>query len=175
MVRVDDGAVTVDFKNAGAEVKSLGDRVKRAHKRAMKKLNRKVDKTASGLNNAAARNPPRFGAAQRSMQPGGYYGRSGYGYAGPPPWIGGLLGWAALFAAAWAVTKVFGLGGGGGHLPSLGGGRKRRPRRRTRSLGQRPNPRRARNRVEDRYAKGARGNALAESLSTSTALLRRRR
>ena len=30
MVRVDDGAVTVNFKNAGAEVKSLGDRVKRA-------------------------------------------------------------------------------------------------------------------------------------------------
>ena len=123
MVRVDDGAVTVDFKNAGAEVKSLGDRVKRA----MKKLKRKVDKTVSGLNNGSEK-PATFRTAQRSMQPGGYYGRSGYGYAGPPPWIGGLLGWAALFGAAWAVTKVFGLGGGGGfRLPSLGGGRKRRP------------------------------------------------
>ena len=89
VVRFDDGAVTVDFKNAGAEVKSLGDRVKRAHKRAMKKLKRKVDKTVSGLNNGSEK-PATFRTAQRSMQPGGYYGRSGYGYAGPPPWIGGL-------------------------------------------------------------------------------------
>jgi len=172
VVRVDDGAVTVDFKNAGAEVKSLGDRVKRAHKRAMKKLKRKVDKTVSGLNNGGEK-PATFRTAQRSMQPGGYYGRSGYGYAGPPPWIGGLLGWAALFGAAWAVTKVFGLGGGGGgfRLPSLGGGRKRRPPGagpgrwvKDRTLGGREIW------VEDRYAKGARGNALAESLSTSTGL-----
>ena len=171
VVRVDDGAVTVDFKNAGAEVKSLGDRVKRAHKRAMKKLKRKVDKTVSGLNNGSEK-PATFRTAQRSMQPGGYYGRSGYGYAGPPPWIGGLLGWAALFGAAWAVTKVFGLGGGGGfRLPSLGGGRKRRPPGagpgrwvKDRTLGGREIW------VEDRYAKGARGNALAESLSTSTGL-----
>lgn len=172
VVRVDNGAVTVDFKNAGAEVKSLGDRVKRAHKRAMKKLKRKVDKTVSGLNNGGEK-PATFRTAQRSMQPGGYYGRSGYGYAGPPPWIGGLLGWAALFGAAWAVTKVFGLGGGGGgfRLPSLGGGRKRRPPGagpgrwvKDRTLGGREIW------VEDRYAKGARGNALAESLSTSTGL-----
>lgn len=169
VVRVDNGAVTVDFKNAGAEVKSLGDRVKRAHKRAMKKLKRKVDKTVSGLNNGGEK-PATFRTAQRSMQPGGYYGRSGYGYAGPPPWIGGLLGWVALFGAAWAVTKVFGLGGGF-RLPSLGGGRKRRPPGagpgrwvKDRTLGGREIW------VEDRYAKGARGNALAESLSTSTGL-----
>ena len=169
VVRVDNGAVTVDFKNAGAEVKSLGDRVKRAHKRAMKKLKRKVDKTVSGLNNGGDK-PATFRTAQRSMQPGGYYGRSGYGYAGPPPWIGGLLGWVALFGAAWAVTKVFGLGGGF-RLPSLGGGRKRRPPGagpgrwvKDRTLGGREIW------VEDRYAKGARGNALAESLSTSSGL-----
>ena len=49
------------------------------------------------------------------------------------------------------------------------------PRRRTRSLGQRPNPRRARNLGGGPIRQGrARGNALAESLSTSTGLSRRR-
>ena len=37
MVKVDDGAVTVDFKNAGKEVRSLGTKIKRAHKKAVKK------------------------------------------------------------------------------------------------------------------------------------------
>ena len=129
----------------------------------MKKLKRKVDKTVSGLNNGSEK-PATFRTAQRSMQPGGYYGRSGYGYAGPPPWIGGLLGWAALFGAAWAVTKVFGLGGGAvsasppsaagaSAAPGAGPGRWVKDR----TLGGREIW------VEDRYAKGARGNALAES------------
>ena len=113
----------------------------------MKKLKRKVDKTVSGLNNGGDK-PATFRTAQRSMQPGGYYGRSGYGYAGPPPWIGGLLGWAALFGAAWAVTKSSAsaaAAAAAARLPPSAAGASAAPGRRTRSLGQRPNPRRARN------------------------------
>ena len=111
LVKMDDGAVTVDFKNAGAEVKSLGTKIKRAHKKAVRKLTKKVDAAVSGLTNGGNK-PATFRANRTSAQPSGYYGRAGAGYAAPPPWLGGLLGWGALFAAAWAITKVFGLGGG---------------------------------------------------------------
>jgi hypothetical protein len=43
LVKVDDGAVTVDFKNTGKAATGVVARVKRAHKRAMKKLKKKVD------------------------------------------------------------------------------------------------------------------------------------
>ena len=175
LVKVDDGAVTVDFKNAGKEVRSLGTKIKRAHKKAVKKLTKKVDAAVSGFANGGNK-PATFRTARTSAQPTGYYGRSGVGYAAPPPWLGGLLGWAVLFAAAWAVTKVFGLGGGsastsgGFRLPSFGsgGGRRKRPKGSgpgrwvtDRSLGGREVW------VEDKYAvgRGARGNALAEDLA----------
>ena len=174
LVNVDDGAVTVDFKNAGKEVKTLGTKIKRAHKKAVRKLTKKVDAAVSGLSNGGNK-PATFRAAKTSAQPSGYYGRSGAGYAAPPPWLGGLLGWGALFAAAWAITKVFGLGGGGRvsgsgafRLPSFGGGgRRKRPKGSgpgrwvtDRSLGGREVW------VEDIYSgRGARGNALAEDLA----------
>jgi hypothetical protein len=110
LVKVDDGAVTVDFKNAGKEVRGLGTKIKRAHKKAVKKLTKKVDAAVSGFANGGNK-PATFRTARTSAQPTGYYGRSGVGYAAPPPWLGGLLGWGVLFAAAWAVTKVFGFGG----------------------------------------------------------------
>lgn len=176
LVKVDDGAVTVDFKNAGKEVRSLGTKIKRAHKKAVKKLTKKVDAAVSGFANGGNK-PATFRTARTSAQPTGYYGRSGVGYAAAPPWLGGLLGWAVLFAAAWAVTKVFGLGGGsssnaggGFRLPSFGsgGGKRKRPKGSgpgrwvtDRSLGGREVW------VEDKYAvgRGARGNALAEDLA----------
>jgi hypothetical protein len=92
LVKVDDGAVTVDFKNAGAEVRSLGTKIKRAHKKAVKKLTKKVDAAVSGFANGGNK-PATFRTARTSAQPTGYYGRSGAGYAAPPPWLGGLLGW----------------------------------------------------------------------------------
>ena len=126
-------AVTVDFKNAGAEVKSLGTKIKRAHKKAVRKLTKKVDAAVSGLTNGGNK-PARVRANRTSAQPSGYYGRAGAKSPTPPPWLGGLLGWGALFAAAWAITKVFGLGGGVRNasgtfrLPSFGGGGGRRKR-----------------------------------------------
>ena len=166
LVKMDDGAVTVDFKNAGAEVKSLGTKIKRAHKKAVRKLTKKVDAAVSGLTNGGNK-PATFRANRTSAQPSGYYGRAGAGYAAPPPWIGGLLGWGALFAAAWAITKVFGLGGGVPGTFGGGGGRRKRPKGSgpgrwvtDRSLGGREVW------VEDKYSgRGARGNALAEDLA----------
>ena len=173
IIRADDGAVTVDFKSAKKELGTLGDRVARAHKRAMKKLKKKVDRAVSGLNNGESR-PATFRAARQTMQPGGYMGRSGYGYARPPPWIGGLFSWAILLGAAWAVIKVFGLGGSGGsgfRLPSFGSrsGSRRRPPPGAgsgrwvtdRSLGGREIW------VEDARTRSPRGGALAESLEAS--------
>ena len=78
---MDDGAVTVDFKNAGAEVKSLGTKIKRAHKKAVRKLTKKVDAAVSGLTNGENK-PATFRANRTSAQPSGYYGRAGAGYAG---------------------------------------------------------------------------------------------
>ena len=175
LVKMDDGAVTVDFKNAGAEVKSLGTKIKRAHKKAVRKLTKKVDAAVSGLTNGGNK-PATFRANRTSAQPSGYYGRAGAGYAAPPPWIGGLLGWGALFAAAWAITKVFGLGGGVRNasgtfrLPSFGGGGGRRKRPKGSGPGRWVTDRSLGGRevwVEDKYAvgRGARGNALAEDLA----------
>jgi hypothetical protein len=174
LVKMDDGAVTVDFKNAGAEVKSLGTKIKRAHKKAVRKLTKKVDAAVSGLTNGGNK-PATFRANRTSAQPSGYYGRAGAGYAAPPPWIGGLLGWGALFAAAWAITKVFGLGGGVRNasgtfrLPSFGGGGGRRKRPKGSGPGRWVTDRSLGGRevwVEDKYSgRGARGNALAEDLA----------
>ena len=171
LVKMDDGAVTVDFKNAGAEVKSLGTKIKRAHKKAVRKLTKKVDAAVSGLTNGGNK-PATFRANRTSAQPSGYYGRAGAGYAAPPPWIGGLLGWGALFAAAWAITKVFGLGGGvqeAFRLPSFGGGGGRRKRPKGSGPGRWVTDRSLGGRevwVEDKYSgRGARGNALAEDLA----------
>ena len=174
LVNVDDGAVTVDFKNAGKEVKTLGTKIKRAHKKAVRKLTKKVDAAVSGLTNGGNK-PATFRANRTSAQPSGYYGRAGAGYAAPPPWIGGLLGWGALFAAAWAITKVFGLGGGVRNasgtfrLPSFGGGGGRRKRPKGSGPGRWVTDRSLGGRevwVEDKYSgRGARGNALAEDLA----------
>ena len=177
LVNVDDGAVTVDFKNAGKEVKTLGTKIKRAHKKAVRKLTKKVDAAVSGLANGGNK-PATFRAARTSAQPSGYYGRSGAGYAAPPPWLGGLLGWGALFAAAWAITKMFGLGGGARasgsapgrfRLPSFGGGSGRRKPPKGSGPGRWVTDRSLGGRevwVEDKYSgRGARGNALAEDLA----------
>ena len=51
LVKMDDGQLTVNFKGAKKGVEGLGDRIKRAHKKATKALKKKVDKTVSGLNN----------------------------------------------------------------------------------------------------------------------------
>ena len=73
LVKVDDGAVTVDFKNTGKAATGVVARVKRAHKRAMKKLKKKVDKTVSGLTNYGEGNSraPTFRAGYQS--PGGWF------------------------------------------------------------------------------------------------------
>lgn len=116
LVKVDDGSVTVNFKNAGAEVKSLGSKIKKAHRKAMKKVTKKVDAAISGFSNGGTK-PVSFKTGTGVAKT---YNRSNVGYAAPPPWVGGLVGWGVLFAAAWAVTKVFGLGGGGVGLPGVG-------------------------------------------------------
>ena len=170
LVKVGDGAVTVDFKNAGNSVKSIPQKIKKAHRKAMKKLNKKVDKAITGFNNGGNKPVSMKTGVTRTAQPSGYYNRSGVGYAAPPPWIGGLIGWGVLFAAAWAVTKLFGLGGGGRgggfQLPSFGSKRKR-PRGSgpgrwvtDRSMGGREVW------VEDIYSgRGPRGSALSEDLT----------
>ena len=68
LVKVDDGAVTVDFKNTGKAATGVVARVKRAHKKAVKKLKKKVDKTVSGLTNYGEGNKksPTFRAGYRS-------------------------------------------------------------------------------------------------------------
>lgn len=169
LVKVDDGSVTVNFKNAGAEVKSLGSKIKKAHRKAMKKVTKKVDAAISGFSNGGTK-PVSFKTGTGVAKT---YNRSNVGYAAPPPWVGGLVGWGVLFAAAWAVTKVFGLGGGGGgssgggfSLPSFGIGKRKRPKGAgpgrwvtDRSLGGREVF------VEDIYSgRGARGNPLADTL-----------
>ena len=129
LVKVDDGAVTVDFKNTGKAATGVVARVKRAHKKAVKKLKKKVDKTVSGLTNYGEGNKksPTFRAGYRS--PGvGFSDRAGVGYYGPPPWMSSLAGWAVTLGVVYALGRVFGIinpgtggiGGSGLRLPSLG-------------------------------------------------------
>ena len=138
LVKVDDGAVTVDFKNTGKAATGVVARVKRAHKRAMKKLKKKVDKTVSGLTNYGEGNSraPTFRAGYQS--PGvGFRDRAGYGYYGPPPWISSLVGWGVTLGVVYALGRVFGIirpggGAGGGalrlpSLPGFGGSRRKPP------------------------------------------------
>jgi hypothetical protein len=179
VVEVDDGAVTVNFKNAGKEVRGLGRKIQRAHKKAVKKLTKKVDAAVSGLKDSGVSSKTSFStAASARLRPARTGAGAGYaGYGPTPPWIGGVLGWGALLFAAWALTKAFGLGGGDGsggpfRLPSFGTGTGtggRRPRGAgpgrwvtDRSLGGREVW------VEDAFAgrgPGFRGNALADDLT----------
>lgn len=170
LVKMDDGQLTVNLKGAKKEVTGLGDRIKRAHKKAVKSLKKKVDSTVSGLNNGGNR-PTTF--KTRSTSSNVNAGRfSGAGYVGPPPWIGSLVGWGFLFVAAWALAKVFGLGGGsgGGRVPKFLGGLSKRAPPPGAGKGRWVSDRLLGGRevwVEDRYSRPIRGNALADDLTIS--------
>ena len=101
-VSFDDGKLVVDLKSPQKAVESLGQRVKRAHRKAKKAIKKRVDKTLRPDRSRAATYASGDQASFRTARGGP---AAAYYDSGPPPWVSGLVGWAGLFAVAYAVIR----------------------------------------------------------------------